>query len=179
MNKIKNSKGFTMIELLVSTLIVVLVSIGLAAGVALANRQFIKMNRYSEAQELYSTLNTLLTNELRYTNSVVIKNGNVDSFFSVTYALKNERTSLVVLDEDGNETLLDYGQLALGNNGQYNRLVGSASYTSYNLGAKAVVTYDADKKLFTVDLDIGEVGGDSIVRDTFNVRAMNTVSVEG
>lgn len=176
MNKIKNNNGFTLVELLAATLIMLLVTLGLTTGVALSNKEFVSSIRQSEAQELYSTLSSLITNELRYTNDVVLDGTNVKTFQSVTYPLKHNKTGLVSLNEDGDVTTNDYGQLALGSNGEYNRLIGSASYTN-NLGAKCSITYDNNKKLFTVSLDIGIIGGSSITSKTFNVRAINNIAV--
>lgn len=179
MNKLKNNRGMSIGELLVATIIMLLVSVGLVTGVTLSSKQFVQSLRQSEAEELYSTLSTLITNELRYTNSLTLKNNNeVDTLFSVTYALKSKKTSLVTLDENGDELSYGYGQLAFGNDGEYNRLVGSASYTSYNLGANAKIAYDKDKNLFTVNLDIGIIDGDSIVSHSFDVRSINNITIE-
>ncbi len=183
MNKAKkqvklNNKGMTLTEVLCATLLVALVSLCLATGVRLASKEFTSSIRLSEAQELYATLESLLTNELRYTSDIQLKNNNeVDTFFSVTYALKEAKTRLYSLDENGNVTT-DYGQLAMGDeeSNAYNRLLGNGSYTN-KLGAKAKITYDKDHSLFTVDLEIGVIGGKAVVQKTFDVRAMNNVIV--
>lgn len=180
MNKLKNNKGFTLTELLAATLIMLLVSLGLATGVALSNKQFVVSIRESEAEELYSTLETILTNELRFTNDVVLKNNNeVKSFYSVTYNVKKGETSLLVLDNEDKAVIGDkYGQLALGNSSSNcNRLIGSGNY-SYDMGAKANIIYDINKKIFTVTLSIGRnVDTAPIVSHTFNVRPLNDITV--
>lgn len=176
--KLNNNHGMTLTEVLCATLLVGLVSLCLATGVTLASKQFTSSIRLSEAQELYATLESLLSNELRYTNEVRLTDTNkVDTFFSVTYALKEAKTKLYALDQAGNVTN-DYGELALGDeeSKSYNRLLGNASYTN-KLGAKATITYNQEKQLFTVNLDIGVVGGDSVVQKSFDVRAMNNVIV--
>lgn len=172
--KLSSRKGMSLGEMLVAVLLVLLVSAGLVAGVALSQRRFVSSLRQSEAQELYSSLSSLISNELRYTTNVYYVNGSSDevvSFYSVTYAIKEDLTKLVALDSDGNETE-DYGELALGVSGNYHRLLGSASYSN-DLGAKANVTYDEEKKLFTVTLDVGVKNGNSILSQTFQVRALN------
>ncbi len=176
--KLNNNHGMTLTEVLCATLLVGLVSLCLATGVTLASKQFTSSIRLSEAQELYATLESLLSNELRYTNEVRLTDTNeVDTFFSVTYALKEAKTKLYALDQAGNVTN-DYGELALGDEESklYNRLLGNASYTN-KLGAKATIIYNQEKQLFTVNLDIGVVGGDSVVQKSFDVRAMNNVIV--
>lgn len=173
-----NSKGMSLTETLCAVALVALVSLLLTTGVSLAYKQYKSSIRLSESQELYVTLESLLTNELRYTNSVTLKNNNeVDTFYSVTYALRNADTRLYVLDENGNVTL-GYGQLAIGDeeSESYNRLLGNASYTN-NLGAKAKIYYDSTKSLFTVELDVGIIDENSLISKSFNVRAMNNINV--
>ena len=173
--KLKNNHGLTMVEMLCAVLILLLVSQGMAAGVALANRQYEKSIQTSEAQELYGTLRTILSNELRYTTDVTLQPGSnqVGSFFSRTYAIKNAETSLVALDENGEEC--SYGELALGNNGSYNRLLGSASYP-HRLTAKASVQYQETDQIFTVNLIIA-IENEPCIEESFQIRAMNDVKV--
>lgn len=174
--KLKNNKGMTLTEMLAATIIMLLVSMGLASGVALSNKEFTSSIKQSEALELYSTLSSLISNELRYTSSAYYNDdGEVSCMFSVTYAIKNGYPSIVVLDDAGSEVDNEYGELAFGYNRTFNRIIGSASYT-YNLGAKInSFTYNHSLKVFTVDLAIGEKGtNDSpILEKTFNVRALN------
>lgn len=177
MKKIINNSGMTLVELLAATLIMLLVSMGMVAGISLSNKEFITSIRQSEAQEIYSTLSNLITNELRYTTMIKYKNGSnseVESFYSVTYAIKDDITSLVSLDEDDKETN-DYGYLAFGHNGSYNKILGASSYPN-NLGAKVSITYKETSKLFEVELDIGTIGGSSITKKKFSVRSVNNIS---
>lgn len=183
MNKLRNHKGMSLGEILVAVIMVVLVSISLVTGVILANNQLTKQMRLAEANELYTTLSSLLTNELRYTRTVNLKGSSdtVDSFYSVTYAIKDDLVSIVNLDEDGTVINNDeYGQLALGIDSEFNRLVGSKAYGDYKLGARVnELKYDADSKLFTVKLDIGVIDGDSVINREFNVRAINNITING
>lgn len=178
---LKNNKGMTLTEVLAATLIMLLVSLGLTTGVALANRQFVTSIRESEAQELYSTLSSLITNELRFTNTIYVSNNdninqNVKGFLSYTYATNSGTNLMAVLNDDGILITDDsYGELAIGNNGTYNRLLGSASYPN-NLGAKWSIIYNSSKKYFTVTLDIGIIGGNSIYESSFDVLPLNTIN---
>lgn len=179
MNKLMNHKGLSLGEILVSVAIVALVSIGMLTGVILSNNQLTKQMRLSQANELYTTLSSLISNELRYTKEVDLKGNTntVDTFFSVTYALKEYKTGFVSLDEEGQESN-GYGDVALGSDNEYNRIIGSAAYGQYDLGAKVdSFTYDSEKEMFTVTLDIGVKNGDSILKETFHVRAINTPTV--
>lgn len=177
MKKLTNSKGLTFVELLAATLIMLLVSMGLVTGIALSNKEFILSVKQSEAQELYSTLSSLITNELRYTTELTYKENNeVETFYSVTFAIRDAATSLVSLNENDKETT-DYGYLALGNSGDYNKLLGDASYPN-SLGAKCKVYYNQTGNYFTVELDIGTIKGDSIYSNSFVVRSVNEISVK-
>lgn len=182
MNKLRNSKGMTLSELLVATIIMLLVSLALTTGVALSNKEFVSSIRQSEAEELYSTINNLISNELRYTSSINATNNVVTSFQSMTFTPRNSsKSAIILLDDDGDAlTYDDYGQIAIGDENNHNRILGSASYTK-NLGAKVNITYTNranHSDYFTVRLQIGVVGSNSSIIDrTFTVRALNEVSV--
>lgn len=187
MNKLKDSKGFTLTELLVATIIMLLVSLGLATGVALSNRQYINSIRQSEAQELYSTLSSVISNELRYTTKVYIDSSvsastdgaKINGFYSKTYSpsSSNSKPYILIIDENGNETT-DFGQLAIGQASNYNRVLNSAVY-SKNLGVKVKIYYDEYNNLFNVDLEVGVINGDTIISNRwFSVRALNEISTE-
>lgn len=190
MNKLKNSIGFTLSEVLVAVLIMVLASIGMVTAVVLSNNQLTKQTRLSEANELYTTLSSLITNELRYTGEISLENGSykVSSFYSSTYAQKNTTVnpSLVLVDEEGNIIEDDinsnvYGYLALGSEKPYKLLVGVSTYGSYDLGANAKIQYNQSLNLFTVTLKIGVIttDDDPLLTYTFNVRPMNTIIISG
>lgn len=188
MNKLKNSIGFTLSEVLVAVLIMVLASIGMVTAVVLSNNQLTKQTRLSEANELYTTLSSLITNELRYTNEISFGNGNyVSSFYSSTYAQKNTTVnpSLVLVDKEGNIIEDDinsnvYGYLGLGSEKPYKLLVGVSTYGSYDLGANATIQYNQSLNLFTVTLQIGVITTEEqLLSYTFNVRPMNTIIITG
>lgn len=177
LNKIRSNKGLTMVELLCATLIMLLVSAGMVSGVQLAQRQYLKSVRNSEAQVLYSTIQAILTNELRYTTHVqYTDNGTneVATFYSVTYAVKHHDTALVSLNKNSVET--DYGELALGYDGEYNRILGSASYPN-GLGARARLEYDRNNKIFTVYLTISFNNRPYLEEQSFQVMALNNVRI--
>lgn len=177
----ENNKGFTLIELLVAILIVSLVSGGLVTGIVLSNNQYKNSIRQSEANELYNTISSLLTNELKYTNKIKMDETTkeVKSFKSISYQIdESSLCTIYVLYESGYPAGDNYGRIALGDNDKKNYLLGNAAYTN-DLGAKIhSITYDRTQKLFTVDLDIG-YNDKSIIRNEFNVRALNWVTVDG
>ena len=175
MNKRNIQKGFTLVEMLCVVLLISLLSMGMVTGVSLAQRQFVKSMQRSQAPQLYTTLESLLTNELRYTTDITVdSNGTVETMYSTTYAIKESLTKIVSLDEDDQETS-GYGEIAFGNGGTYNKVLGSSAYP-HGLGAIVSITYNGT--YFTVDLDVGSDTTGSIVQDTFDVKPLNTMTVE-
>ena len=174
--KRNSQSGFTLTEMLCTVLLVVLISMGLARGVALASTQYVRSLRYSSSYQLFTNLQTLISNELKYTNRITLGDDNeVNQFYSVTYALKNTDTRLYVLDSDGKETE-GYGQIAIGNGSDFNYLLSSKAYSD-SLGAKCKITYSKVDKLFTVTLSVG-VNDDDIpyIEQTFSVRPMGDIN---
>ncbi len=177
-----NNKGFSLIELLAAIVILSLVTGGLVTGVILSSNQYKESIRQSEASELYNTISSLLTNELRFTNKISYKEGTtneIEAIKSVSYQIdESNLCKIYVLYESGYDAGDDYGRIALGDNDKKNYLLGNAAYTN-DLGAKIhSITYDEISKLFTIDLDIG-YKDKSIIRNKFNVRALNWVTIDG
>lgn len=172
--------GFTLTEMLCTVLLVALASIALVSGVSVANRQFQTSIRISQAQQLSTTLETLLANELKYTNEIVVENGQVKKFYSVTYAISTDLTELVILDGNQNiviESNQKYGELALGDDSQYHRILSHANYDK-QLGVKIQsLTFDETKKVFSIQMDIGTDALGSLTQETFKVRSLNEVKV--
>ena len=85
-----NNKGFSLIELLSTIVILSLVTGGLVTGVILSSNQYKESIRQSEASQLYNTICSLLTNELRFTNKISYKEGTtneVEAIKSVSYQI--------------------------------------------------------------------------------------------
>lgn len=175
-----NNKGFSLIELLAAIVVLSLVTGGLVTGVILSSNQYKESIRQSEASQLYNTISSLLTNELRFTNKISYKEGTneVEAIKSVSYQIdESNLCKIFVLYESGFDAGDNYGRIALGDDDKKNYLLGNAAYTN-DLGAKIhSITYDDTNKLFTVDLDIG-YKDKSIIRNNFNVRALNWVTID-
>ncbi len=173
--KRNHRSGFTLTEMLCTVLLVGLMSVGLVRGVTLASKQYNRSVRYSSSYQLFTTLQTLISNELKYTNKITVNGNEVDEFYSVTYALENNLTRLYILDSDGNITD-GYGEVAIGDGTNFNHLLSTKSYSD-SLGAKCKITYTDG--MFTVTLQVG-VNDDSTpyVDQTFSVRSVETVSVQ-
>ena len=170
------SKGFSLIVLLATILILSLVSGGIVTGVMLSNKQYKSSIRQSEASELYNTISSLLNYELKLTNEVKLDADKLVAFKSISYQIdESSLCNIYVLYESGYPAGDSYGRIAFGNNDKKNYLLGNAAYTN-GLGAKLNITYSETNKMFMVDLDIG-YDTKSVIHQTFNVRALNRVHV--
>lgn len=161
--KIKNNSGMTVFELLCAVLILLLVSSGMASAVSLGVRQYQKSIRDSEAKVLYSTLMTVLSNELAYTTDIRVDavdgsgKGNVLQFQSQNYVIEGNLSTLMT-DESGDK---GYGQILLGNSkntSENMRVLGKAAYANGLLAKVTSITYDNSNCCFSVYLSIGYQG---------------------
>lgn len=161
--KIKNNSGMTVFELLCAVLILLLVSSGMASAVSLGVRQYQKSIRDSESKVLYSTLMTVLSNELAYTTDIrvdavdVSGKSNVLQFQSQNYVIEGNLSTLMT-DESGD---YGYGQILLGNSkdtSESMRVLGKAAYANGLLAKVTSITYDNRNCCFSVYLSIGYQG---------------------
>ena len=182
--------GFTLTEALATVIIVGLVTMVMAGGIALASKQFTQSIAHSQAQQLYSALAQTIDNDLRYTNTYYGSSDHVTGYVSIAHGMSdankdidiNERKLyLKTLSSSGEEQEDSVpGELALCNvsteHSVKNRLVGRGSY---NNGLKASVTsftYDEKKRLFSITLVISRQSGDistELLNKTFSVKALN------
>ena len=188
----RNTSGMTIAEMLIAIAVLGLVTLGLVLGVSMSTSQFGKSMATSESQQLFSTLETVISNELRYTTRIdgpgldpnksmseQLEAGveyQVDSFFSTNYGNKNSLAYLKSLNSNG--AVVDaFGQLALTSEdgtSSVNRLIGRADY-NYDLGAKVEsVTYQDG--YFTVHLVVGKNSEGALVDEVFHVRALNLIN---
>ena len=171
------SYGFTLTEMLCTVLLVSLVSTMLVTGVLMGSKQYNRSIRISEAQQLNLTIETILTNELKYTNRIEEENGQVKKIYSTTYDL----TAISILKNDKDEAVSDgkYGQLSFTDGTSYNRVLPKGSYAK-ELGVKITsLTYDQSQKCFHVTMDIGTDKIGSLISENFVVRALNPVTING
>lgn len=71
----RGNRGFTMIEMLVTTLILGLVSVMIATSIQSAFQVYIRSTQVSEAQVLCDTLATAIQDELRYATAIRVNTG--------------------------------------------------------------------------------------------------------
>ena len=166
-----------MIEMLCVVILVSLLSMGMATGVSLAQKEFEKSMQRAQAPQLFTTLENILTNELRYTNRYKAQGDNVESFFSVTYALRKDLTSVVSVDEGGN-VIDGYGQIAFKAGETYKPVLGQSAYPD-GLGAQ-VTSIKLKGSYFRVHLEVGSnSSADPLIEGEFDVIPLNDPKPEG
>ncbi|MCR5453328.1 MAG: hypothetical protein K6F00_11950 [Lachnospiraceae bacterium] len=192
--KLKNKKGMSLAETLLAMLIILIVTGTVTNSIKLAVNNYNRSMIRSEAKILYSTLSSIITNELDNTGTITLGDSSdgyydVIGFFSKTYALDysqtgtlDERDKLsrfysVSVDNNGNITgEIPYGQLMLGikKDGKIiaNSLIGTASYTTYDLGAKVSVAYSKTRNTFRVNLEVSD-HKDYTLSHSFDVIPLN------
>lgn len=181
--KLSDRRGFSLGELLVATIILLLASQVLTQGMAFAVRMYNESMTRSHAKQLCSTLTNVIEKELRYTTSIKKDSqGTIVSYFSPTYG-KTESTFETV-DAKGNKVGgTSGGEIAIqvsADDGTlyWQRLVSSASYSSFDLKANvSSVTFDQGSNAFYVELRILK-DGKIIVTNTFNVIPVNNLKIE-
>lgn len=156
--KLKNSRGFTLVEMAAAAGVLALLGLMLHTGLFMAQDSYIKMTGEAESQLLVSTLSDLLSNELRYARDVVTgEGGNLERYTSVNYG----RNTILSLNENA--------QLEANNR----QMLSGGAYGNgaYRIETWSIV-YDETTKLFTVQLKV--TGRDSISHETeFSVRCLN------
>ena len=190
--KIRKISGFSLSETLVALLIVLLITSAVAGGVDFASRQYKKSMLISESKVLCSSLRHIIKTELENTGTIKLGEQisgdqyKLNSFFSRTYAIKESLSSFysVEIDDYNNKSISDdgYGEILLGTvkNGKVvgNLLLGSASYTSFDLKAKADVSYAKTDSVFHVNLSIRSSAGEELSSSSFDVIPLNQLTEE-
>ena len=159
LRKLKSAAGVSIAELLVATIILLLASSGLVAVANLANHQFMRSVRQSEAESLYTNLETLIYYEFQHVDTTdpnalyCDESGKVLMFHSVSFSSESGGAAGTLVSLDDNDQVAEYGQLAFCIGGAYNRILGQSAYQN-DLAAKADISYNSSAGIFTVTLTI-------------------------
>ena len=180
MRRLRKKNGYSIAESLLALLIVVLLSTGIAAGIAFATRQYNASLSMSESKVLCSSLTNILRSELSTTRKITVNA--VGKVVSIQPS-PNYRTAGVAETEAEKQSTLralrngvesSYGELMLGEQ----PLLPTAAYSSYELNASADVRYDDDPGIFEVTLTIySSDGSKELVSNTFEVIPLNEVQI--
>lgn len=190
-----NNSGFSIAEALCAIIILLLATSGIVAGVQYASQEYKRSMDNSESKVLYSTLETVISNELRNTRTVYLGSeitedespykgfNKVNSIFSDTYAreeLANGCDFFVPAEEietGDNFTVsgINFGKIYVGNEEYPRKLISSKSYGN-NLGAHVDMYYDANQDYFRVCIMVANP--QRIIIDNsvyFDVIPLNTI----
>ncbi len=161
--KLKNSRGLTLVEMVVAVGVLALLGLMLHTGLFMAQDSYNKMTGEAESQLLLSTLTDLLSNELRYARDVVTgEGGTLQRYTSVNYG----RNTTLSLNENAQ---LEANSRQMLSGGAYGN-------GAYRIETWSIV-YDAAAELFTVQLKV--TGRDSISNEAeFSVRCLNGAAGE-
>ena len=160
--KQKRIAGMTLVELLCALAVVLLVSAGMVLGVSLAVRSYERSVAGSEAQVLCSTLETIVSDELRYAGTLERdESGKVIGFFSQNHPDANLQHSRFTTDDEGRVLL--GGQKLLPNNAYPHGLRASVELTEYN----------TDDRIFTAVITVKDRGGDTLAQTELQVKQLN------
>ena len=161
----KSRGGFTLVEMLCAIVVLILVSMLMVTGVRLGVDSYAKSVSYSEAQVLCSTLKTTVSDELRYSGSVLLDADDKvtpKGFFSQTYTNQSNPNQFPGFSQDEN------GRVLLGGN----KLLPNKSYP---YGLKASVTlesYDKTTRVFHVKITVTRTT-QTLAETEFDVQQLN------
>lgn len=160
--KQKRIAGMTLVELLCALAVVLLVSAGMVLGVSLAVRSYERSVAGSEAQVLCSTLETIVSDELRYAGTLKYdEGGKVVGFFSQNHPDADNQQSRFTTDDEGRVLL--GGQKLLPNNAYPHGLRASVELTDYN----------TINRIFTAVITVKDRGGDTLAQTELQVKQLN------
>jgi len=184
-SKIRNYKGFTLIEAVVSLLTVTIVTSLFMTLVFFVKDTYEDLETNSEAQILSATLTNYVQDELRYATFVSeIEGVAADASTNFTYYSKTlgegmdcKLISRVDNGEKGDNKEKLYISYIEDGATLYHPLVGKSSYV-FKLQANLNVRYDSTSKTFHVKIKIYTNKYQDIITSEFTVDPLNKVDIE-
>ena len=159
----KSKAGYTLVEMLCAVVVLILVSMLMVTGVRLGVESYAKSVASSEAQVLCSTLKTKVSDELRYSGSLLLDtDGTPKGFFSQTYTNKENPNELPCFSQD------EDGHVLLGGN----KFLPNKSYPYKLQAAVTLESYDKDTRIFHVRIKITRAGA-MLAETEFDVQQLN------
>lgn len=170
--KLRCKRGLTLVELLITLVLLSLMSLAIGAGTTAAMNIYIESVRHSEAAVLSSTLMQALTDELRFAQNIQPDSTYNSAAYGDGVKIEAKDGKLIVVssmtDSSGATTSVN------------NPLIGSGAYTN---GLSAQVTIAYTDGVFEITLDIQKPNGvnasgdpitASVLKQVLSVRAVNS-----
>jgi hypothetical protein len=177
--RLRRKSGYSIAETLLALLILLILSSGIAGGIAFAARQYNESVMRSEAKVLCSSLSNVLRGELSITGDIDPHPGDegrvkVQGFVSPNYAAEGTvqagETKCASLHAQRDGVDAERGELMLDDS----PLLPSAAYSSYAMDAKADVYDDRTLGLFEVTVEVWSGDGRAkLAENTFEVIPLN------
>ncbi len=177
--KLSKSKGFTLVELLFSIIILMLSTTVILQCFNLGLGNVIRETRASEAQLLCSALTSSLQNELTYARDIKVTDGKLDTYFSSSRRMG-----------DNSQIYVDNGEIKIKIKGSTNPkdvypLVASSNYTAQNRAGVSgegyflkaylkenAIYYDSEKNVFNVIIWVDDANKAALSADEAKNKAL-------
>ena len=179
-------QGLTLVEMLVTTLVLSLAVACMASSVDFGVRMFHQSLNASESRVLCSTLTDIIRNELAMTTYVEVAadGSTLEQFVSPSYAVEETKARFYAVEKNDSgeyvRTSDGYGELFLGGyvGGELvgKALLSDVAYDVYHLGAHVDVSVQVDGtavQSFTVNLTVRDAQGRNEAT-TFSVIPLNS-----
>lgn len=163
--KLRNQRGASLTEMLCTVLIVLLISALLVVGVRFAVNTYGSSVRLSEAQELCSTLTTVISDKLRFCGTVrQSTDGGISRIFIQNVGDVEGDGDTFQINEDG--------QVVLGTQ----KLLGSKAYPRGLRVRQIRLDFNSGTNIFSVALQITDSSGKALSETAFEVKRLNSTA---
>lgn len=189
--KLQSAGGFSLTEMLVATIILLIAAQGMTDGISFASSQYTKQMRNSQSRILCSTLENTINYEFAHTDKIVYSNKSgsgtyaVSKFFSPTFCIRDSYSQFVAIDDSGKPVASGIGYLVLGyqpSEGTYDGYP-IASESLYTYGIKAsvdnVVYVERDNapSYFQYRIKIYDESGNTLIEDLPQIIPVDEKSI--
>jgi len=178
MNRLKNSKGFTLVESIVSLITVTIITALLFTLITLVKNTYIELQKSSEGQVLSAIITNIVQDELRYATDVNIIDSSTKEFTYTSQSTNATSCTLVSYDpntkKENDGKAGDYKIYIRTGTGNYNQITGNGIYV-FGLKADIDTKYIAESgkdSYFEVKLRIYDDKKD-IITTEFIVKPLN------
>ena len=166
-----NNSGFSLTEMLVTTIIVVMLCGGVATGVAFAHRQYFASMVHSEAAVLGSSVSNVMRSELSYSEDIQRDSSGRVEFAGVSYADSGGSSEFWHMESRKDNSSSEYGEVFFVREDIMKPMLSSSAY-SYGLGVRVVLSSNSDDKVHVV-VAVSDDSGQVKYSDEFDVYPEN------